>query len=153
MRTWIPLFLILIICCGCVAQEKFTLTDIIFCENQPADRAYEQKQDPTYLQGETVWIYFEAFRFDYTEEEYLYVVSFDATLELFDEQGSFVGGTTERMEESSSEIPVYWWFKFWIESSDLGEGEYTVRITLIDTVSGESAATEGTFYIVSEPSA
>lgn len=141
------MFLILIFSCGCVSQEEFMLTDIIFCESQPADRAYEQKQDPTYVQGETVWIYLEAFKFDYTEEAYLYVVSFDVTLELFDEQGSFIRGGTERMEESSSEVPVYWWFRFWMDSGDLEEGAYIVRITMTDTLSGESATTENTFYI------
>lgn len=151
MRKWtsVAVVIILLAGCGCIRQEKFTLTDITFCASKPADRAYDQKLDPTYVQGDTVWIYMEAFRFQSEEEGYLYVMSFDATLELYDAQGKFIRGGKEHIKTSSDREPVYMWFRFWIGTEDL-EGTYTVRIIITDTLSGESAASEGTFFIVKE---
>lgn len=148
MKVWIPLAVIVLVFCGCIAQEKFTLTDIIFCASEPADRSYDQKHDPTYVPGETVWIYLEAFKFETREEGYFYVMSFDYTLEVYDEQGNYILGGPDHIEESSSEDPVYVWFRFWIETSGFEEGAYTVKIVMTDTFSKQSATSEGTFYLV-----
>lgn len=124
------------------------LTDITFCVNEPADRSYEPKPDPTYIKGETVWMYLEGFKFRYKEEDYLYVISFDSRMELYDEQGNLIREGTQRMDMPSSKKPVYIWFTFWIDTSVLEEGVYTVRITITDRLSGRSATSEGIFSVV-----
>lgn len=148
MKKHMVFFVVITFLCACVGQETFTLTDITFCANEPADRSYDQKLDPTYQQGETVWIYLEAFRFDYREEDQSYVAYFDTVFEVYDEKGNCIHQGIQQMEIPSRSTPVYVWFTFFIESEYLEEGIYTVRITVTDTLSGQTATAEGTFYIV-----
>lgn len=143
---WISLFTAVILC-GCVGQESFMVTDIVFCENEPFDRSYNQKIDAVYAHKDIVWIYIEAFRFSYTEEDLTYVAYFDTKLEVYDDQGTLIGEVTQPMEVPSQEELVYVWFKFWIDTIELKEGVYTAKITVTDTVSGETAVTEGTFTV------
>lgn len=146
MRKEISLIIILI--CGCIGQEVFTLTDITFCINEPFDRSYEQNRDATYVQGETVWIYFEAFRFETRQEENTFMAVFEMTLELLDSEGTVILKGAQHLDIPSEEEPSYLWFKYWIDTRDLEEGVYTVRITAIDNLSGESATSESTFSVV-----
>ena len=150
MRKWI--FIMFVVLCGCIGQEKLTLTEITFCTNEPFDRSYEQNPDAIYMQGETVWIYFETFKFQYTEEERqgvtIYSASFDVKLEVYDDDGIIVLKGTQPIEVASADELVYVWFKFWIDTNEF-EGVYTVKITVTDTLSEESAQTEGTFTVKS----
>lgn len=136
---------LLIILCGCIGQQEFTLTDITFCAGEPFERSYQQKHD-AYMQGEIVWLYCEAFKFDY-KEDHPYVASFHTVLNVYDAEGTFIGEVAQNIEVPFQESPVYVWFKFWIDSSDLEEGVYTVQLTITDTVSRQSATAEGTFSI------
>ena len=142
--------LILIMICGCIGQEVFTLTDITFCTNEPFDRSYEQNRDAVYSRGETVWLYFEAFRFETKQEKDAFVAVFEITLELLDREGTSILKGAQHLDIPSEETPSYLWFKYWIDTQDLEEGIYTVRITAIDNVSGESSTSEGTFSVVKE---
>lgn len=147
MKKWIVLG-ILIILCGCTAQGGFTLTDLTFCDGEPGDRSYIENPDATYTQGETVWMYLEGLGFLTEEKDNKFVGSFDVELELFDDQGTSLGEFSQLLEEPSDEEPDYVWFKFWVDSSTLVAGMYTVRITVTDRLSGETASVEGTFKIV-----
>lgn len=140
--------LVAIFVSGCIGQEKFTVTDITFCNAEPFDRSYSRNPDAAYTTGDIVWVYMEVFRFEYLEEEEGYVSYFDSTLEVFDAQGTSQGEVTQSIEVPSDTKPVYMWFKFWIDTVDLGEGTYTVVVTITDTISKKSATTEGTFSVV-----
>jgi hypothetical protein len=68
-------------------------------------------------------------------------------LEVFDSQGICIAEITEPVEIYEKVEPPYVWLNFWIDTHRLKEGEYTVRITVIDTVSGKDATIEGSFII------
>ena len=147
MKKWI-VFGMLVIFCGCMAEE-YRLTELTFCDGEPFDRSYDQKLDATYTIGETVWMYFEAFGFLYEEEGSKYMVRVDANLEVFDDSGSSLGTFSQHLDIPSDVEPVYIWLKFWIDSTVLAPGTYTVQVTVTDTISGEAAVSEGTFTLVS----
>ena len=150
MRKLIPFIVMAVL--GCIGQESFMLTDITFCADEPYERIYEQKPDTTYVQGEIVWMYLEGFKFQYNEEQKdeltIYSASFEVTLKVFDSNGNVVLEGNQPIDIASAQPLTYAWFKFWIESKDFEEGTYTVQITAVDSLSGESATTEGTFFIV-----
>jgi hypothetical protein len=149
MKRWIP-FILIVVGCGCVGQEAFTVTDITFCDSEPFDRTYSKNPDASYISGDIVWIYLEAFRFGYTEEmkgeDLIYLASFESTLELYYED-TYITGGSQPIEIASADVPTYAWFKFWIDTALLEEGVYTVSLVITDTASGESAKTEGTFTV------
>jgi hypothetical protein len=145
MKKWMVL---LVIFCACLGQKsQFTVTNITFCASEPSDRAYDKQPDSVYTQGDMVWMYLEAFKFDYTETGSGYNVVFNVSLEVFNAQGTSVRSGTQIMEFPSKNEPVYVWFSFWIDSTDLPQGVYTVEMTITDTLSGDSAVTEGIFTI------
>jgi hypothetical protein len=147
MKKWIVLGM-LVIFCGCMAEE-YMLTELTFCAGEPSDRSYDQKLDATYMKGETVWIYVEAFGFLYEEEGSKYMAKFDANMEVVDDSGSSLGTLSQHLDVPSDVEPVYIWLKFWIDSTALAPGAYTARITVTDLMSGEAAVSEGTFTVVS----
>ncbi|MBU7015128.1 MAG: hypothetical protein HXS52_00860 [Theionarchaea archaeon] len=147
MKWSVCLVLVAVFAIGCLGQENFTVTDITFCNTEPSDRSYSRNPDAAYTRGDILWMYMEAFRFGYLEEEEGYVSYFDATLEVFDAQGISQGEITQSMEIPLERKPVYVWFKFWIATANLGEGTYTVTVTITDTISEKSAVAEGTFSI------
>ncbi|MBU7023671.1 MAG: hypothetical protein HXS40_05840 [Theionarchaea archaeon] len=147
MKWSVCAVLVAVLLSGCLGQEKFTVTDITFCSAEPSDRSYSRNPDAVYTKGDIVWVYMEAYRFEYLEKEAGFVSYFDATVEILDADGTSQGEITESMEVPSDTKPVYTWFKFWIGTADLGEGTYTVVVTITDTVSRKSATTEGTFSI------
>lgn len=145
MKKWI--FLILLVCACMGQQSQFTITDITFCASEPSDRAYITQPDSLYTQGDIVWIYLEAFKFDYTKTNSKYKAIFAVDLTVYTEQGKEIRSGTQHMEFPSKEEPVYVWFKLWINSTELSKGIYTVELTITDTISKKSAVSEGTFYI------
>ncbi|MGC1120865.1 MAG: hypothetical protein WBA22_07200 [Candidatus Methanofastidiosia archaeon] len=148
MKWSVCAVLVAVFVSGCIGQEKFTVTDITFCSAEPSDRSYSRNPNAVYTKGDTLWVYMEAFRFEYLEKGEGYVSYFDATLEVFDAEGTSQGEVTQSMEVPSDTKPVYMWFKFWIDTVDLGEGTYTVVVTITDTISKKSAVAEGTFSVV-----
>jgi hypothetical protein len=148
MKWSVCAVLVAVFVSGCMGQEKFTVTDITFCNAEPSDRSYSRNPDAVYTRGDIVWMYMEAFRFEYLEKEEGYVSYFDATLEVFNAHGTSQGEITQSIEIPLERKPVYVWFKFWIATASLGEGTYTITVTLTDTISKKSAVAEGTFSIV-----
>jgi hypothetical protein len=148
MRRWILILIIGVIFCECLGQEGLVLTDIIFCVSEPANRSYNQTPDPVYNHGDIAWIYCECFRFDYRKEDHKFVAFFDTKLEVYDSESNYIGDMRQSMEIPSTEKPVYVWFKFWIDTANLKEGAYIVRITVKDTLSGKSTVSEGSFSVV-----
>ena len=150
MRKLIPFIVMAVL--GCIGQESFMLTDITFCADEPYERTYEHNPDATYVQGEIVWMYLEGFKFQYNEEQKdeltIYSASFEVTLKVYDSDRNIVLEGNQPIDIASAQLLTYAWFKFWIESKDFEEGTYTVQITAVDSLSGESATTEGTFFIV-----
>ncbi len=124
-----------------------TLTDIIFCASESSAESIDKKPEATYKRGEKVWMYLECSGFQCKGENNGYVASFKAKLQIFDEQGTCVAEMTEPMEISEKTKLPYVFFNFWIDTHRAEEGEYTVRITVIDTVSGKSGTIEGSFFV------
>ena len=127
--------------------KGLTLTDIVFCTREPSARSYDQKPDAAYKRGEKVWMYLECSGFQCKEENNEYAVSCKVKLEVFDEQGTCIAETTNPLEISNEVKPPYVWLNFWIDTHRLKEGEYIVRITVIDTVSGRGGTIEGSFFV------
>ncbi|MGD2250485.1 MAG: hypothetical protein PVF58_18975 [Candidatus Methanofastidiosia archaeon] len=145
MKKWLLLTLLV---CACLGQKsQFTVTDMTFCTSEPSDRAYDRQPDSVYSPGDIVWMYLEVFKFDYTETDSGYTAVFTVSLQVYNTQGGSVRSGTHPMETSFKGEPVYTWFKFWIDSTDLPPGVYTVELTITDTLSGDSAVTEGVFTI------
>lgn len=139
---------VVILLLGCIGQkEPLALTDITFCAYEPGDRSYQQKLDAVYTYGDTVWMYLECFYFNYNKEGERYTALFDTKIEVYYEDGSRLGEVTQPVQISSEVTPVYTWFKFWIDTIDLRLGKYTVKITVTDTLSGQTAVSEGTFTV------
>ena len=92
-------------------------------------------------------MYLECSEFECKEKNNEFVTSFKVKLEVFDSQGICIAEITEPLEFSEKVKPPYATFNFWIDTHRLKEGEYTVRITVIDTVSGKDATIEGSFII------
>ncbi len=124
-----------------------TLTDIVFCTSEPSARSYDEKPDATYRRGEKVWMYLECSGFECEEKNNEFMVSLKVKLEVFDSQGTCIAEMIEPVETSEKVEPPYVWLNFWIDTHRLKEGEYTVQITVIDTVSGKDATIEGSFII------
>lgn len=135
------------ILCGCAGQEPFTTTDITFCVSEPFDRSYNQMLDAVYTQGDIAWIYMEVFKFSYIKEDLLYTAYFDTALNVYDEKGITCHEGTRSQRIPFQKEPVYAWFSFWIDTIKLKEGVYTVKITITDTISGETVVTEGMFTV------
>lgn len=145
----VSLFIVLLLTCACLGQKPdFTLTDIVFCSNEPSDRSYEQKMDATYTYGDIIWLYLECFRFEYTESGDGYTSQFDTEMQVYDDTGTSIRKVTQSMDVPSQVKPVYVWFTFWIDTATLRAGTYTVKITVIDKIAGKKALSEGTFTIV-----
>ena len=130
--------------------EDLILTDIIFCTSKPSDRSYDEKPDATYINGETAWMYFECYNFQSSKKNNDYVVSFSVKVEIFDSRGFLIGEVKYPAEGSEKVKPSYVWFYFWIDTEGSEEGEYTIRITVTDKLSGKSGTTEGSFFITKE---
>ncbi|MBU6997906.1 MAG: hypothetical protein HXS41_11705 [Theionarchaea archaeon] len=148
MKWSVCALLAAVIISSCIGQEEFTVTDITFCNAEPFERSYNINPDAFYTARDIVWIYVEAFRFTSLERGEGYISCFDATVEVFDAQGVSQGDVIQSIEIPSDTEPSFVWFKFWIDTIDLNEGIYTVVVTITDAISGERAATEGTFSVV-----
>jgi hypothetical protein len=77
----------------------------------------------------------------------MYVVYFDTEMKVYDAKGSTCHEGTRSIRIPFQEEPVYAWFSFWIDTIKLKEGIYTVKVTVTDTISGETVVTEGTFTV------
>ena len=77
-----------------------------------------------------------------------YLISFHIELQVFDSQGICVIEFEQPMEISEKIEPDYVWLYFWIETNDFKGGDYTVHITITDTVSRKRGTTKGTFFIL-----
>ncbi|MDI6903634.1 MAG: hypothetical protein QMC77_07865 [Methanocellales archaeon] len=154
IKTLVCLVLVgLVIASGCVekAPKELTITEIIFCSEEPSERDYEIQPDATYRAGDTIWMYVEASEFDSRKLNGEYEVHISLSMDLLDADGNVLKHWPSLHEfhgDKLKRIPDYIWFTEYIYGTDVFEsGKYTVSMTFTDRISMQGKTVRGDFYI------
>ena len=134
-------------------ERKFILKEYIFAESITDDFGYEPRDNAYYYPGETLNIYLEIVDFEQEETEDGYHLSFTEDIETYNFDGQRIEELSMKDylvvdEKRSDRFGAYRIQNPMDLGSDMQSGEYTIKLTFNDQISGESFTKEIPFWIV-----
>lgn len=144
---------------GCVDDEStngdLSISNIVFCSEQPVGYMdYDEQPSAQYNQGDTVWIYMNINNIHYNvNSDDTSEIWIKQNLTLLDSQGELIQDFGEiindhrNLPEEEDPDKIFLTNNIYIPT-DFDPGRYTVKISIMDALAGETTSQSSTFRIV-----